>query len=250
MSDDENMLKKRFIELSERAFSKNIYTFTEFLSPAEQNLLRYTVKGVPYRFEGGFENAEKALCVFGSEELCGYEGFAPIEFIKIEPCSMKFSGELAHRDFLGSLMGCGVAREAIGDICVGTGFCDFFVTEEIAPYLLQNFSNAGRTKFHLSAVSLRDAQIPEPEVKIIKDTLASLRLDGVVSSGFRISRSLAAQYILAGKAAVDGLPCEKPDKQVTEGCKISIRGSGKIKLYKINGQTKKNRISIEIHRYV
>ena len=26
-----------------------------------------------------------------------------------------------------------------------------------------------------------------------------------------------------GKAAIDGLPCEKPDKAVTEGCKISVR---------------------------
>ena len=155
-----------------------------------------------------------------------------------------------HRDFLGALMGAGIARETVGDICVGKGWCDFFVTEEIAPYLLQNFTNAGRTKFHLSAIPLNDANIPEPEVKVIKDTLASMRLDGVVSSGFRISRSLAAQAIAAGKVAINGLPCEKPDKLVAEGAKISLRGSGKIKLEKVNGQTKKGRISVEIHRYM
>ena len=98
MANEENMLKKRFIELSERAFSKNLYTFTEFLSPAEQALLKSCVKGVPYRFDGGYENAEKALAVFGSEELCGYIESAPISYIKIEPCSMKFSGDLAHRE--------------------------------------------------------------------------------------------------------------------------------------------------------
>ena len=92
--------------------------------------------------------------------------------------------------------------------------------------------------------------VPEPEVKEIRDTLASLRLDSVVSSGFRIGRSLAAQYICSGKAAIDGLPCEKPDKTVTEGAKVSIRGLGKIKLDKINGTTKKDRISVVIHRYV
>ena len=99
-------------------------------------------------------------------------------------------------------------------------------------------------------IPLRDAQIPEPEVKEIKDTVASLRLDSIVSSGFRIGRSLAAQYICAGKAAIDGLPCEKPDKPVTEGMKISIRGLGKIKLTCVNGRTKKDRISVIIHRYV
>jgi RNA-binding protein YlmH len=93
-------------------------------------------------------------------------------------------------------------------------------------------------------------QIPEPEIKEIRDTLASLRLDSVISSGFRIGRSLAAQHICAGKVAIDGLPCEKPDKMVSEGAKISLRGSGKIKLANVNGQTKKGRISVVIHRYV
>jgi RNA-binding protein YlmH len=61
---------------------------------------------------------------------------------------------------------------------------------------------------------------------------------------------LAAQHISAGKAAIDGLPCEKPDKAVTEGAKISVRGLGKIRLTTVNGQTKKGRISVVIHRYV
>ena len=90
----------------------------------------------------------------------------------------------------------------------------------------------------------------EAEVKEIRDTLASLRLDSVISSGFRIGRSLASQYVTSGKAAIDGLPCEKPDKAVAEGSKISVRGLGKIKLVQINGRTKKDRISVVIHRYV
>ena len=92
--------------------------------------------------------------------------------------------------------------------------------------------------------------MPVQEVKQIHDTLASLRLDSVVSSGFRIGRSLASQYICAGKVSIDGLPCEKPDKAVAEGAKISLRGAGKIKLEAVNGQTKKGRISVVIHRYI
>ena len=88
------------------------------------------------------------------------------------------------------------------------------------------------------------------EVKVIRDTLASLRLDSVIASGFRIGRSLAGQYIAAGKAAIDGLPCEKPDKAVAEGAKISVRGLGKIQLAAVGGKTKKDRISVVIHRYV
>ena len=147
-------------------------------------------------------------------------------------------------------MGAGIGRETVGDICVDKGSCDFFVTAEMAPYILQNFTSAGRTKLHLEEIPLSDANIPAPEIKEIKDTLASLRLDSVISSGFRIGRSLAAQYVSAGKAAIDGLPCEKPDKAVAEGMKISVRGLGKIKLAAIRGKTKKDRIGAEILRYV
>mgnify|MGYP003307949245 CR=1 FL=1 len=69
----------------------------------------------------------------------------------------------------------------------------------------------------------------------------------IVTAGTGI---LCAQYIGAGKAAVNGLPCEKPDKAVTEGDKISLRGMGKIKLKTVGGQTKKGRISVVIDRYV
>ena len=80
--------------------------------------------------------------------------------------------------------------------------------------------------------------------------MVSLRLDSAIATGFRIGRSLAAQYITAGKAAIDGLPCEKPDKQVAEGMKISVRGLGKIKIHSVSGETKKGRIWVVIHRYI
>nr|MBQ8244897.1 RNA-binding protein [Oscillospiraceae bacterium] len=199
---------------------------------------------------GGYGEAERKMLVYLPEYLeedSLFEEDSPCVCLRAE----FYQGDtLSHRDFLGALMGAGIGRETVGDICVGKSSCDFFVTAEIAPYILQNFTSAGRTKLHLQQISLSQAQIPEPEIKEIKDTLASLRLDSVISSGFRIGRSLAAQYVTGGKAAIDGLPCEKPDKAVSEGMKISVRGLGKIRLAAVNGRTKKDRISVVIHRYV
>ena len=230
---------------------RNIPASTCFLSPRELEMARFLFGDEPglYAF-GGYGDAERKMLVYLPdylEEDSLYDEDAPLVCLR----ATFFEGDTpSHRDFLGALMGSGIAREAVGDICVGKGSCDFFVTAEIAPYIIQNFLSAGRTRLHLNAVSLREAQIPEPEVKVIKDTLASLRLDSVISSGFRIGRSLAAQYVSAGKAAIDGLPCEKPDKNVSEGAKISVRGLGKIKLETVGGNTKKGRISVVIHRYV
>jgi len=201
-------------------------------------------------FFGGYPDAERKMLVYLPEYL---EESALMEADSPVVClhASFYEGDSPnHRDFLGALMGIGIGRETVGDICVGKAHCDFFVTAEIAPYLQQNFLSAGRAKLRLSAIPLSQAAIPEPEVKQVKDTLASLRLDSVISSGFRIGRSLASQYVAAGKAAIDGLPCEKPDKAVTQGAKISVRGLGKIKLTAVNGQTKKGRISVVIDRYV
>ena len=199
---------------------------------------------------GGYEGADRQMLVYLPDYLEAdalYDEDSPIVWLRAE----FFQGDsLSHRDFLGALMGAGIGRETVGDICVDSGSCDFFVTGEIAPYILQSFTSAGRTRLRMRQIPLSEAHIPEPEVKEIRDTLASLRLDSVISAGFRIGRSLAAQYVSAGKAAIAGLPCEKPDKAVAEGMKISVRGLGKIKLISVNGRTKKDRISVTIHRYV
>ena len=230
---------------------KNIPASTCFLSPRELEMTRFLFGDEPglYAFGGYSEAERKVLCWLPEylDESALYDEDSPLVCLR----ATFWDGDTpSHRDFLGALMGAGIARETVGDICVGKSSCDFFVTAEIAPYILQNFTSAGRTHVHLEQISLTDVEIAEPEVKEIKDTVASLRLDGIVSSGFRIGRSLAAQYITAGKAAIDGLPCEKPDKPIAEGMKISVRGLGKIKIHAVNGQTKKGRISVIIHRYI
>ena len=230
---------------------KNIPANTAFLTLRELDMCRYLFGNqeglIPF---GGYAGAERQMLVYLPEYLEAdslYEEDAPLVCLR----ATFFDGDTpSHRDFLGALMGAGIARETIGDICVGKGQCDFFVTAEIAPYVLQNFIGAGRTKVHLQKISLKDVSVPEPETKEIRDTVASIRLDSVISSGFRIGRSAAAQYVNAGKAAINGLPCEKPDKALDEGDKISVRGLGKICLRSVNGQTKKGRISVVIDRYI
>ena len=250
-SGEDRLLLAKLWDKINAGIRKNIPANTCFLSPRELEMARYLF-GQPeglYAF-GGYPEAERKMLVFLPdylEESALMEEDSPVVCLR---CTFYLEDSLSHRDFLGALTGAGIGRETVGDICVDKGSCDFFVTAEIAPYILQNFTSAGRTRVHIRQIPLTEASIPAPEVKEIKDTLASLRLDSVISSGFRIGRSLACQYIQTGKAAVDGLPCEKPDKPVAEGMKISVRGLGKIQLAAVGGKTKKDRISVVIHRYV
>lgn len=245
------MLLAKIWDKIQRGMVRQVPANTAYLSPREQEMARFLFGQVPGLVAfGGYPEAERRMLCFLPEymdesDLMGED--SPVICLH----AAFFQGDsLSHRDFLGALMASGISRESVGDICVGKGFCDFFVTEELAEYLLENFVSAGRTRIHLERIPLSEAVVPEPETKQIRDTLASLRLDGVISSGFQIGRSLAAQYVTAGKASVNGLPCEKPDKTVEEGMKISVRGLGKICLYHVGGITKKGRIAVEIHRYL
>lgn len=249
-AEDRVLLAKLWDKIN-AGMRRNTPAATGFLSPREQEMARYLFGEIPgLRSFGGYEDAERKMLVFVPDYLEGgwlYEDDSPVVCLR----AVYYDADaLTHRDFLGGLMACGIARETLGDICVGKGSCDFFVTAQIADFVEQNLTSVGRVRLRLQRIGLLDAQIPEPEFKEIRDTLASLRLDSMIATGFRIGRSAASQYISAGKAAIDGLPCEKPDKAVQAGMRISVRGLGKIKIHSVSGQTKKDRVWVIIHRYI
>lgn len=248
--EDRLLLAKLFDKI-QNGIRRNIPVNTSFLSPRELELARYLfgdLEGL-HTF-GGWEGAERRMLCYLPDYLeptCLSEEDGPIVCLH----GSFFEGDaLSHRDILGALMGAGIDRDTVGDIFTGKGTCEILVSATIAPYLLEQFTGAGRTRIHLSLLPLSQLEPPQPQIKEIRDTVASLRLDSLIGSGFRVSRTVAAQHIAAGRAAIDGLPCQKPDKPVEQGSKISVRGLGKILIYSVNGQTKKGRISVVIHRYV
>ena len=247
---DEAMLLARVYDRITLAAQRNIPAATCFLSPREQLLTQQLLRGTELHFFGGAAGTERNMCCWLPDYLD--EGWLSSEDGPCAAvCAEFFAGDrLSHRDFLGALMGAGIKRETVGDIFVREGRCDFLVTREILPYLLQNFLSAGRTKLHVEQLPIDQIRVPEQKVKAVRDTVSSLRLDGVVSSGFSISRGKAADYIAAGKCELNYAPCMKGDKQAAEGDVITIRGLGKIRLETIGGSTKKGRIAIEITRFL
>lgn len=249
-SPEDRLLLAKLWDKIHAGIVRNIPANTPFLSPREQVLAQYLFGDSPELFWfGGYESAERKMLVYLPEYLSEeylYDDQTPLCCLR---ASFYENIELTHRDFLGALMGAGIARETVGDICVDKGGCDFLVTAEIAPYILQNLDQAGRAKLQIRQIPLSQMQIPEASFQVLKDTVASVRLDAVIATGFRMGRTQAAQAISAGKVSIDGLICEKPDKIIPEGAKISLRGLGKIQLAQIGKQTKKGRISVVIHRY-
>lgn len=248
---EERVLLAKIWDKINIGMQKNIPCHTGFLSLREQEMAQFLFghqEGL--FFFGGYTDAERKQLIFLPEYLDKsflYDETSPIQCFRAK----FFTGESpSHRDFLGALMGAGITRETVGDILVSAGSCDFFTTSEIASYVLQNFTKAGRTHITLEQISLSQVSVPEAEIKEIKDTVSSTRLDCIAAAGFRMSRSAAVQIIHSGRTAVNGIPCDKPDKIIEQGNKITVRGQGKISLHKIGNETKKGRISVLIHRYI
>lgn len=249
-NEDDRVLFARVYDRLTGAEQKNIPGCTCFLAPREQVLTKRLLPHMELHFFGGSPEAERAVCCWlpdylDSDWLTGEDG--PIAAVR---ATFFEKDKLTHRDFLGSLMGCGIKRETVGDIYVGEGTCDFLVTREILPYVLDNLLFAGRTKLHLEQIPLESLAGPQVTLKEIRDTVSSLRLDSIVGSGFNMARGKASALIETGKVSLNDLPCVKPDKLLSEGDKISARGFGKLLLAQVGGKTKKDRISILIEKYI
>ncbi len=247
--DDEILLAKLYERMT-TAQARNIPAVSGFLSKREQMLAQELLRGQEICFFGGPELAEREICCYlpdylDSSWLTGDDG--PIAAVR----AVYFAGDtLTHRDFLGALMGCGVKRETVGDIYVSEGSCDFLVTREILPYLLQNFLSAGRTKLHVERLALDEIRVPEQKVKEIRDTVATLRLDAVTAAGFSMSRGKAAELIAAGRVQKNYREVTKGDASVAQGDVISARGLGKFEVAEVGGLSKKGRTGILLRRYL
>ena len=119
---------------------------------------------------------------------------------------------------------------------------------EIVPYVMQNLSSAGRASLTLTEIP--EAEAREAEYRLLRDTVASLRLDAIVGCGFGLAREKAAAAIRAGKASVNSMECLKPDKLVEAGDRISLRGLGKMELSEVGGLSRKGRTQIVIKRFI
>lgn len=251
---EERLLLARALDKLDLARSRSVPAHTGFLSPQERRSIQALIdaSGHPrHLFFGGCEGAERTVCAFlpDWQEEDGWLGDpdCPVSALR---ASFPEDAGLTHRDFLGSILGLGITREKVGDLLVGEGRCDIVILREIEAFLLLHLEGAGRTRLKLSPVPLDRLEPPQVQVRQIRDTVATLRLDAVAASAFSLPRSKAAGLITSGRLQLNYKECVKPDRAVAEGDVLSCRGMGKCLVKKAGGTSKKGRIMIELERYI
>lgn len=242
----------KVLDQVELCMKKHIYTFTDFLDPTkiEQYIdkLQY-INGINYKIFGGYEDAERRIIGFCPDytELTEYD--FPIKAIKIKLLD-KFCESLTHREYLGSILGTGIERSKLGDILVIDDYAITFIYENIADYIFINLSKVSRTKVENFIIELSDVILPQKRYKEIKATVASLRVDSIISTAFHISRGKASDFISAEKVNVNWAVVKSNSFSIKEGDIFTLRGYGRAKLVEITGKTRKDRIGILIYIYV
>ncbi|MBR0282841.1 MAG: hypothetical protein IJQ81_14865 [Oscillibacter sp.] len=266
VSGDERLLLSQVLDRRRQAVKYAAPASTDFLSPHEQalasDLLRLApASGTTYLFTGGPSDAERKILCFlpdwmspgtlsPDEPAALPDAIADALPIRALRAQWRDADALSHRDLLGGLMGLGITRGKIGDIYTGDASADILALDSVTEFLLQNWTSAGRVRLSVTAIALDAVRVPPRQSVEIRDTVSSTRLDSVLSSGFRLPRSKAAELVRAGRVQVNWLDCDKPDKFLQPGDQISARGFGRFTLDRIGELTRKGRIPVFITRYL
>ncbi len=219
--------------------------FTGFLDLHEQALVVRVLASDCRALYGGYPEAQrKILCV---HEKGAYldESLFPLVCVSYH---YRTQDQLTHRDFLGALMAEQIRRDTIGDILVGEGVTQLFATP-ITAQIATSLCRIGRVGVKASTEEPFSMSLAD-HFATIEGTVASLRLDCIVHLAIRHARSECAERIVRGMVSHNDVIEDRPHTLCQEGDILSVRGFGKFRLTKLQGETRSGRVQVKIDKFL
>lgn len=247
--NEQELCKKRLIDLSKQADRKGIVLFSDFLNLNELNIYHQSEKFFKTKTEsfGGVPYAERQIIAFIPDALC-YEWNYPITALSIKPLYPKFAEKLGHRDILGAIMKLGVDRSKLGDIIIGDGIYYLLCEEGMAGYFIENLDKIRHTLVKLEECSPESLSIQQ-DFEEKDGIITSNRLDSVVACVYKLSRSQALNLFRQEKVYVNGRLIENVTYTCREGDIVSVRGYGRFIYVGEHGETNKGRLKFKYNLY-
>lgn len=242
---DNSLLSARIDDLKYLCEKTNSPKFLGFLTAEQVAVAVKRFKSCErYQLFGGYENAERVLIGI-LPEWCDETTF-PITVITF---TYRECDSLTHRDFLGALMALGIARETVGDILVSSGRAVVFVLSDIEKFVLTQIEKIGSVG--VTVTKGFSEPLPQGSKKqSFTVTVASMRLDCVVSALCNISRKEATQKIDDGYVSVNSVAASKATVTVLSQSKIVVRQKGKYQITSCDEHSKKGRVILKYDKYV
>ncbi|HHY74543.1 MAG TPA: RNA-binding protein [Bacillus bacterium] len=244
---EEHAFIDQIIEWKEQVKANYTYKLLDFLDPREMEIVESiigTKEDIKCAFWGGYEQAERKRVILYPEYYePTREDFDLILF------SLQFPSKfvtLEHRQVLGSMMGLGLKRAKFGDILIADNKVQIIVAGQVAEYVKLHLNQIGKTNITLN-------QIPFAEIITVKEewqeqtvTVSSMRMDVILAEIFKLSRQKVLPYIHNQFVKVNWKVIDDPSFTCHQGDTLSMRGFGRCKLKRMEGQTKKEKWRIVV----
>ncbi len=220
--------------------------FLGFLDERQQLLAQaqLSAQREEFHFFGGYPQAERQMLAVGvqqSLQACEYPFFC----LRI---ACKNAKRLTHRDYLGALMGLGLKREAVGDILPDQQGAILFALPSAAALIEEQLHEVGRETVSVSRSTVPD-ELCAPQGEPVRLSVASPRLDAVVSGVLHQSRETAAELIRADRVQINHRSCTSVSTQLEEGDLVTVRGIGRFRLSELGGVSRKGRVFLTCIKY-
>lgn len=238
------------IEMSERKGSVEVTDFLDMYQNALVEKFLRKIKIDNVKLWGGYEEAERKICIFFQDTLEESDFLNELKIIRIK-LQEADKGKYSHRNYLGGVVKVGIKREKVGDIIVFDDGADIIVKSEISEGLVKELKGLNRfenAEFQILDISeLRRKEVQKEEISII---VPSLRLDNIVSDLARTSRNKAVEILKQERVFVNGQNEIKPSKNVKLQDVITIRGKGRFVIKEFSGTTRSGRTVVIVEKFV
>lgn len=252
MNDYDNDIKRvlaRIDDLVEIALKTQAPQWTDFLEPPHREqalaVLRWKT-GIRFNAWGGYAQAERRRIVIYPDYY--FTETLPLNLGFLEITTKDPHASPGHRDYLGAILNLGIQRAKIGDLLIGDHGAQVIVCPELKEFIQANLRTVASSPVITEEIDPEQIDIPNRREKVIRTTVASLRLDALAALGFGESRTKMVREIKAEKVKVNWKATRAPDQMLQPGDIVALRGRGRVEFREITGQSKKGRTGVVLVR--
>jgi RNA-binding protein YlmH len=117
-------------------------------------------------------------------------------------------------------------------------------------YFRANVTKIAKASVNLKEIPLDNLIVGEKESQQLDIMVSSMRLDKVLATVLKLSRSQAIQLVNAEKVKLNYQSIDRPSEILQVGDLISVRGFGRFSILSENGLTKNGKIKLTVDKMI